>query len=80
PSPRRGTPHGGTTPAAPGRGERPLTISCRGRGVTVPRDAELAFWSAVPEPPRAPDGTRARAAELRTVVRRLRRPGGVSGH
>ncbi|MDF3298540.1 carboxylesterase/lipase family protein [Streptomyces tropicalis] len=48
-----------------------------------PRDAELALWSS--PPPADPDGTPqppagrspARAGELRSVVRRLRRSGGV---
>ncbi|MFE9171314.1 carboxylesterase/lipase family protein [Streptomyces kebangsaanensis] len=48
-----------------------------------PRDAELALWTIgtapVPEPPPPPEGTRARTAELRAAVRRLRRAGGVSG-
>ncbi|MFJ6560178.1 carboxylesterase/lipase family protein [Streptomyces sp. NPDC091412] len=44
-----------------------------------PRDAELALWTAAPEPPPTLDGTRARATELRAVVRRLRRPGDVGG-
>ncbi|MFJ2567136.1 carboxylesterase/lipase family protein [Streptomyces sp. NPDC087568] len=44
-----------------------------------PRDAELALWTAPPEPPPAPEGTRPRAGELRAVVRRLRRAGGVGG-
>ncbi|MCX5424562.1 carboxylesterase/lipase family protein [Streptomyces sp. NBC_00078] len=49
-----------------------------------PRDAELALWAAdalrTPEPapaPAAADGSPARTAELRSVVRRLRLPGSV---
>ncbi|MEU6477587.1 carboxylesterase family protein [Streptomyces sp. NPDC047017] len=50
------------------------------------RDAELALWTAappVPEPPPLPrgprDGAQPRAAELRAVIRRLRRSGDVHG-
>ncbi|MFJ8629463.1 carboxylesterase/lipase family protein [Streptomyces sp. NPDC093568] len=49
-----------------------------------PRDAELALWAnAAPGPQSTPalaDGTPARGAEMRSVVRRLRLPGAVRRH
>ncbi|PZH14967.1 carboxylesterase, partial [Streptomyces sp. NTH33] len=63
---------------------RPVRVFDEGPPHTAhgPRDAELALWTTGTTPDHAPppsDGTRARSAELRAVVRRLRRPGGVSG-
>ncbi|WP_171111100.1 MULTISPECIES: carboxylesterase family protein [unclassified Streptomyces] len=63
-------------PDAPGSPAAPYTVY-------GPRDRELALWTAdatAPEtaPPAAPaEGASARRAELRSVARLLRRPGGV---
>jgi para-nitrobenzyl esterase len=67
----------------------PVRIFGDGKPYTAygPRDAELALWAADTRDPQATavptagpaDTSRARASELRSVMRRLRRSGGVRG-